>query len=398
MSNSQHPSEKFNNKVQFVHLAKKKTIPFCMLCSRFGISSSTGYRWLEQFDEQGTDGLKEKSRKPHSSPNQTPPKMEQKVLKLRDQHGWGPRKIRRRLIVLGKNEQEVPAASTITEICRRHGKIDERESRKRMALQRFERPCPNDLWQMDFKGHFHLQNREICYPFTVIDDCSRFLLGLVACREETGAVVKPALTRIFKEFGLPQEILCDNGGPWGNTNVDHGWTALSVWLLHLDVVVIHGAYHHPQTQGKDERFHRSLNEECIQRSIPKTFPQCQRRFNGYRRIYNHERPHEALGLDTPVSHYEVSPRSFPAKLPELYYPVGMTVRKVDTDGRIRWRGEKYRVGRGFRHYHVGLLESQEAGKLEVYFGAYLVGHVNVDAPAGTHDFTSLRVPQKRLLT
>lgn len=398
MSSKPSQSQQLNKKIEFVTFVQKQNLTFSEMCKRFQISLSTGYRWLQRFDEEGMEGLKEKSRKPHTCPHQTPHNMQQKVLQLRDKLGWGGRKIRRRLLDLGQSPSAVPAASTITEICRRHEKIDPQQSRKRVALQRFERPSPNDLWQMDFKGHFPLTNGESCHPLTVVDDHSRFVLGLVACRQETGSVVKTALTRIFREYGLPREILADNGGPWGNSNVDHGWTFLSVWLLHLEVVVIHGAYHHPQTQGKDERFNRSLKEECIDRFEWNTFPQTQRRFDWYRGIFNRERPHEALDLDTPLSHYQPSQRRFPERLAELTYPAGMTIRTVDSEGRIRWAGEKHRVGKGFRGYRVGLLEAEQEGELEVYFGSYLIGHVKRQREKGEHAFYSLSVPQKRLLT
>lgn len=234
--------------------------------------------------------------------------MEEAVLKLRDCHPvWGGRKIRRRLQDLG--EDPVPAASTITEILHRHGRIDAEASRKAGAMQRFEHEAPNDLWQMDFKGHFGLRGGGRCHPLTVLDDHSRFSLGLRSCGNERSETVRGELILIFQRYGLPRAMLMDNGSPWGS-DADHRHTLLTVWLMEQGIRVTHSRPYHPQTQGKDERFHRTLKAELLQGREFADLSDCQGHFDPWRDVYNTQRPHEALGLAVPASRYALSSRAF----------------------------------------------------------------------------------------
>ena len=229
------------------------------LCRRFGISAKTGYKWRKRYLAEGRAGLSDRSRCPRHSPRRAPPETEKSVAALRATHpAWGGRKIRARLLALGR--EEVPAASTITGILRRRGLVEAAESAKRGPWRRFERPRPNDLWQMDFKGHFALTGGGRCHPLTVLDDHSRFALGLEACADERTETVRGHLRALFRRYGLPERILADNGSPWGS-DPSHPYTSLTVWLLRLGVGVSHGRPYHPQTQGKDERFHRTVGAE-----------------------------------------------------------------------------------------------------------------------------------------
>jgi transposase InsO family protein len=217
------------------------------LCRRFGVSRKTGYKWLGRFAAQGPVGLADQSRRPRASPGRTSPETEAAVLALRERHPtWGGRKLARRLADLGV--VDAPAPSTITAILHRHGLIDPAESQARQPLTRFEAPAPNELWQLDFTGHFAL-DRGRCHPLPVLDDHSRFLLGLAACATEAADGVQAHLIALFRRYGLPWRILCDHGGPWGTTQSAHGLTALSVWLIRVGVAVVHGRVRHPQTQG-----------------------------------------------------------------------------------------------------------------------------------------------------
>ena len=224
------------------------------LCRRFGISAPTGYRWLQRYLDAGRDGLEDRSRRPQHSPNQTSPKLEAAVLARRRQHpSWGGRKLAARLRALG--HEPVPAPSTITEILRRHGLLDPARAGQPRAHQRFEHDAPNQLWQMDFQGPRPCGAGR-CHPLTVLDDHSRYSLVLAACGDERTATVSARLSGSFRRYGLPEVLLVDNGPPWGGGAARHH-TPLTVWLLRLGVRVVHSRPRHPQTLGKDERFHRT---------------------------------------------------------------------------------------------------------------------------------------------
>jgi transposase InsO family protein len=349
---------------EFVKLAMVDGANLARLCQGFNISRKTGYKWLARFLGQGEAGLQDRCRRPRASPGATPPILEGVVLRVREAHpAWGGRKIRARLQALGW--VAVPAASTITAILRRHGKIDARESQKHRAWQRFEAAAPNELWQMDFKGHFAAAQGR-CHPLTVLDDHSRYALGLEACADERTATVKERLTGIFRRYGLPRRILVDNGSPWG-ADWEHPYTPLTVWLLRLGLGVTHARPYHPQTLGKDERFHRTLKAEVLTYCQGLELPQCQPRFDAWRLVYNLERPHEALDLAVPASRYRVSPRSFPETLPPIVYGPGDQVRKVQAEGWISFRGQDFHLGRAFRAELVALRPTRNDGVWEVVF-------------------------------
>jgi transposase InsO family protein len=273
---------------EFVVLARAAPANVAELCRRFGISRKTGYKWLAREQAGGKRSLVDASRRPHASPLQTSAAVEALVVKWRQAHpAWGGRKLRARLLQLG--ESQVPAASTIQAILRRHGLIDPVESTKHHAWQRFEYESPNDLWQMDFKGHFAMTSHTRCHPLTVLDDHSRFSLTLLACENEQTATVQNGLTATFRRYGLPRRMLADNGSPWGCGGV-HSYTPLAVWLIRLGVRVMHGRPYHPQTQGKEERFHRTLQAEVLQGAQFDDLRDCQQKFDRWRDVYNLERP------------------------------------------------------------------------------------------------------------
>ncbi len=334
------------------------------LCRRFGISPKTGYKWLHRYQSNGPGGLQEHSRRPHHSPQCTHELIEQRIVALRLKHSdWGGRKLRRRLLDLG--HRDVPASSTITDILRRHGLLDTATAGQVRDTQRFEHPYPNGLWQMDFKGHFAL-DRGRCHPLTVLDDHSRFNLALRACGNEQGTTVQVELTNTFRCYGLPERMLVDNGSPWGSDSRSQ-ITPLTVWLMRLGIGVTHARPYHPQTLGKDERFHRTLKREVLSHVIFHHLDQCQRRFDHWRETYNLERPHEALNLDVPAQHYKPSRRTFPETLPTIEYGPGETVRKVQAKGELFYRGQVYRIPKALRGYPVALRPTDQDGILSVCF-------------------------------
>ncbi len=335
------------------------------LCRRFGISAQTGYTWLRRYAGEGRDGLADRSRRPRTSPGRVAPAVEAAVLGIRadSNQAWGGRKIRRRLQDLG--HAVVPSASTITEILRRHGELDGAAAAGHAPWRRFERARANELWQMDFKGHFATATGR-CHPLTVLDDHSRYALGLAACADERTATVHDRLCAIFRHYGLPEAMLMDNGAPWGDAG-GQSHTVLTVWLMRLGIRIAHGRPYHPQTQGKDERFHRSFTAEVLAGRRFADLDDCQGAFSHWRHSYNHHRPHEALDLDVPARRYQPSARAFPETLPEIEYGPGDVVRKVQAGGAISFQGRQLHVSKAFRGQPVALRPSDVDGVFTVRF-------------------------------
>jgi transposase InsO family protein len=358
---------------EFILLASREGANVRELCRRFGISPKTGYKWLARYRAHGPAGRADRPRRPRASPGRTPAAVEAAVLGLRRRHpAWGGRKLRRRLLDLG---QPAPAASTVSAILRRHGRLGPAAGASR-GDARFERDAPNRLWQVDFKGHF-ATDRGRCHPLTALDDPSRFLLGLFACADERTGTVRPHLAGLFRRYGLPEQLLCDNGPPWGSAGAAEPYTPLAVWLLRLGVAVVHGRPYHPQTQGKAERLHRALVVEVLQGRHFRDPADCQPHFDAWRAVYNHERPHEALGLAVPAGRYRVSPRPFPEAPPPLEYHPTDAVRQVQADGSISFRGRPWRVGQAFRGEPVGVRATAADGVWAVYFGVHPVASLDL---------------------
>lgn len=359
-------SSTMSQRQEFALLADSQETNMRQLCRRFGISPTTGYKWLNRYQADGPAGLKDQSRRPKNSPRRTSDEVEQAVVKLRQKHpAWGGRKLQARLEAL--EQPFVPSPSTITAILHRHNLIAPEVSQQHKPWQRFERPEPNDLWQMDFKGDFALE-RGRCYPLTVLDDHSRFAAGLVACGNQTSDTVQEALTMIFRRYGLPYQMNMDNGTPWctirGN---QRSWTQLSVWLLRIGIRVSFSRPHHPQTNGKDERFHRTLKLELLRDHAWRRLAQCQPEFDRWRDIYNCERPHQSLGMATPISRYRPSIRIFPEQLPPPDYPLGEIVRKVESTGYLNFQSRRFFVGEAFRGFYVALHPTTTDGLFDVFF-------------------------------
>ena len=361
---------------EFLALAQQPGSNFSQLCRRFGISRKTGYKWRRRYRETGATGLADRSRRPEHSPRRSEPAIEQQVLAIRDQYGWGARKIKSCLERAGP---ERLAKSTVHAILRRHERVSSAPDQVRGPYQRFEQERPNQLWQMDFKGHFRLGNQERCHPLTVLDDHSRYALCLQACRNEQTGTVQTQLMVAFRRYGLPERMLMDNGSPWGNDR-EHQYTPLTVWLLRLGIAVTHSRPYHPQTQGKDERFHRSLKVEVLAQRVFADWERMQFRFDEWRYCYNHVRPHEALKMAVPASRYQPSPRSFPEQLPPLEYGATDQVRKVQTDGKISFRNREFRLGKAFRGYPVALRPTTQDGVYEVYFATHRISQIDLHQP------------------
>lgn len=333
------------------------------IARRFGVSRKTLYKWLavSQSDEPLTD----RSRRPRRSPGRSSPETEERVLKVREAHPvWGGRKIAKVI------ESEVRVSpSTVTEILRRHGRLQELRAGGKRAYQRFVHEHPNELWQMDFKGHFPTLLEGRCHPFDVLDDHSRYCLRLTACTNERWLTVQEHLSETFRTYGLPLRILCDNGGCWGATSARE-ITPLTIWLSRLGIKLIHGKPYHPQTQGKLERFHLTLKREVLDGHSFRDLEACTKAFIRYRDDYNRLRPHDELALATPASRYRISALKFPeGALKEPEYDEGALVRIVQKGGVLCFAGEEFRVGKCLHGLRVEVRPFKERdGRYEVRYG------------------------------
>ena len=361
---------------EFVEFAESPEVNFTELCRRYDISRKSGYKWMERYRKFGLKGLEDHSRRPRISPRRSPAKLEKAVVALRGRHPcWGGRKIRRRLLDQGWPEEELCAASTITEILRRHGLLEAPSSSAPSSWKRFEASEPNELWQMDFKGHFETGEGR-CHPLTVLDDRSRFSLNLTACSNEQRKTVQRRLTQVFRCYGLPWRMLMDNGSPWGS-DAQRQYTLLTAWLICLGIKPIHSRPFHPQTVGKDERFHRTLKAELVSRRRFRNLDDCQQQFDSWRTVYNFERPHESLDMRTPSAVYEPSPRSFPETLPPIEYGPEDHVRKVDVHARVSFKGRLVRIGRAFIGEHVAQRHTTTDGLFDVYYCHHRIRQMNL---------------------
>jgi len=366
---------------EFVQLARVPGANVSALCRRFGLSRDCAYKWLKRYAAGGKAALADRSRRPAHSPGRLSAAQEAALVELRQRHpSWGARKLLARLAQTG--QRALPAVSTAHQVLVRHGLVDWPPGTvPPRPWQRFERAEPNELWQMDFKGHFALGNSQRCHPLTVLDDHSRYALGLRACAGETDAEVRGHLIQIFRRYGLPRQILCDHGPPWGNGAAPERWTALGVWLLRLGIHLSHGRPRHPQTQGKDERFHRTLIAEVLGRRDLHDLRLAQAAFDHWLGIYNTERPHQALDLATPISRYRVSSRDWPEVLAPIQYAPGVEVRTVRSYGVLTWQNRSFGLGRAFAGLPIGLQATATDGLHTVQFCHQLLGLIDLRSAA-----------------
>ena len=364
-----------SSRKDFVVGANQEGANIRQLCKDFQITPRTGYKWLDRYRTLGDVGLADRSRRPQRSPRRTPLLIEEAVLTLRREHpAWGARKLHACLV---DKVADLPGASTLEAILQRAGAVDPREASKHRAFQRFEHAHPNQLWQADFKGHVPLASGR-CHPLTVLDDHSRYSLGVAACADETTETVQTHFTAFFRAYGLPERILLDNGAPWGGDS-DSRYTVLTAWLLRLDIAVSHGRPYHPQTQGKDERFNRTLLDELLGDRCYLDLVGCQAAFDAWRTMYNHQRPHQALDYAVPASRYTVSPRSMPSTLPPITYDTPFQVRRVQGKGEISFQSRTFVIGRAFRGQPVGLRPTSPDGHWDVYFCQELIKTIDLRA-------------------
>lgn len=362
-----------DRKREFVRLALGDGANIRELCRRFGISATLGYRLLGRYRSEGDAGLEARSRRPLTSPRRTPAGIEAAALEVRAAHpAWGGRKI---AAVLKRRGLKPPAVSTVTDILRRGGVELGRFGGGAGAFTRFEHPAPNDLWQMDFKGHVALRLGRL-HPLTVLDDHSRFAVVLAACADQRTETVKACLIQAFQLYGLPWRIMTDNGSPWGNGPRDP-YTPLGVWLIEQDIRIGHSRPYHPQTLGKDERFHRSLKAEVLSAQPFETLEHAARDLARWRAVYNTERPHQALAMATPADRYQPSPRSYRPTVEPFPYADDDLLRRVQHGGHVSFKGRLLKIPKAFAGKTIAFRPTTTDGLFDIVFRTQLINSLDL---------------------
>lgn len=367
-------------RLEFVVQASQDGANIRQLCRRAGISAKTGYKWLKRFRAAGKTGLADLGRRPQSCPRRSAAETEAAVLAVRKAHpAWGGRKIRR--VLQDGGLAAAPAPSTITAILRRHDVALGQFGGGAAPFKRFEHDEPNDLWQMDFKGHVGLGDGSRLHPLTVLDDHSRFAIVLKACANERTETVKAALIEAFGRYGLPKTLITDNGPPWGD-GPGRPFTPLGVFLIDQGVRIAHSRPYHPQTMGKDERFHRSLKAEALAGRPFADLAEAAERLESWRHIYNHDRPHQALGLAPPAERYRVSPREYRPVVPAFDYAPDDHLRKVQFNGSISFERRTIQIPKAFKRLTVALRPTAEDGRYELYYRHQFIAVLDFKAKNG----------------
>ena len=358
-------------KKEFVQLAVQPGRNFRGLCRRFGISPSAGYKWLNRYLEEGNAGLLERSRRPLHSPERVDSHIELQILEAsRRWPVWGARKLK---AWLERQGHAMPAASTIHTVLTRHG-LRQPQAVAGQQTKRFEHEAPNQLWQMDFKGHFGIGSGR-CHPLTLLDDHSRYLLCLSACVDERRQTVQERLIEVFTRYGLPERMTMDNGAPWGDTPAS--WTVLELWLMRQGIRVGHSRPYHPQTQGKLERLHATLKSELLQGRYFTDMDQVARAFDLWRQDYNQQRPHEALGQQPPITRYQPSSRDYSPNPAPPEYDASMSVRRVDGSGRISFKNNAIKIGKAFIRETLGIREERDEGIYSLWWYSTKIGWIDL---------------------
>jgi putative transposase len=349
---------------------------FSELCRRHGISRKTGYKWVRRYQELKEEGLKDQSSRPHRSPSKVPYTIEKEIITARGKHkSWGARKIQ--IILKSKHpEWEVPSAQTIHKILKGADLVASRRMRQRVPVDPGplkDAREPNDLWTTDFKGQFKTWDGAYCYPLTVMDQSTRYLIGCDGLPGTRLIETRKAFERLFREYGLPNRIRSDNGVPFASRSMG-GLSRLGVWWIRLGIMPERIEPGKPQQNGHHERMHRTLKQEAT-KPPSGTMGLQQRRFDKFREYYNTVRPHEGLNMNTPASLYRPSNRPYPKRLPEMIYPGHFREAFVNHNGCIYLNNRFYYMGYLLRGELVGLNEIDD-GIWEAYFGKLLLGKVN----------------------
>ena len=356
-----------NERVKFILAYQQKFDDFKTLCERFNVSRKTGYKWLSRYEEEGFVGLQDRSRAPNVVANKISEACRKQILSAKCSHmDWGPKKIIAWLEQEHPN-QEWPVASTAGQLLKDYGLVKTRKFRRH--VEPYSRPfsdCdePNDVWSIDYKGQFRLQNGEVCYPLTLTDNFSRFLLACDAFERISTQRIKQVMEAVFKEYGLPKTIKSDNGSPFASTGLG-AFTELNIWWLKLGITHERSRAGHPEDNGRHERMHKTLKSSVITPAKNNMLDQ-QIAFKSFQETFNYQRPHEALGNQRPAWFYQSSPRKFPYYLEEPTYPKSFEIRRVRLNGTIKWGGIEIYVSQALSNEVIGLKPISDRD-FEVYF-------------------------------
>ncbi len=311
-------------------IAAQSAKNFSALCREFGITRKTGYKWVERAAETGDFSYRSHAR--NNVSNKTPAETENRILSVRrDNPGWGAKTIHK--VLENQGCANLPCVKTVNNILNRHGCISPEESLKRRPFQRFEKDSCNQMWQTDFKGEFRMGDGSYCFPLDIIDDHSRFLIR-ISPFTSTENVVLPSFREAFREYGMPDSVLSDNGAQFAGFR--QGYTQFEKWLMNHDVLPIHGRMKHPQTQGKIERFHRTMKNELLKNNNFRNIDEARLALTEWREKYNHVRPHEALGMKCPGEVYRPSERDYRDEVEIYEYGGQHHVIKVNSWGYVRY--------------------------------------------------------------
>lgn len=368
-------SSPMDQKTQFIADFLRHSQSITELCLHYGISRKTAYKWINRYNQDSISGLEDRTRKPKTCPHQTEPALVEAILEARHLHPtWGSKKL---LKLLSKRDpkQPWPARSTVCDLLARHGLV--KKARKRRHPSHPGKPssiisAPNQLWCADFKGQFKTRDGIYCYPLTITDGFSRYLLGCQALLTTACADSKAVFEKVFRQFGLPERIRTDNGVPFATVSLAR-LSSLSAWWIQLGILPELIEPGKPQQNGRHERMHRTLKAETTRPAAGNLRAQ-QRKFNSFREEYNEVRPHEAINLETPASVYQASPRQLPKKLALLQYPAHFETRYVSHNGGMRWKCDWVNVSITCAGQYVGLEEIDD-GIWNVYFGPVKLGRL-----------------------
>ena len=344
------------------------------LCREFGISRPTAYKWINRYLEG--EELCDRSRRPFHSPQRIDSVVEDEILRMRRMYpALGAKKIHRMMFDDGVFDP--PAVSTINAVLKRNGMISREASLAATPYKRFEKDEPNQMWQADFKGNFTMQNGQQCHPLSILDDHSRMCLCADAKANQQRFGVQESFQKAFETYGLPKILLCDNGHPWGASQ-STSITKFEVWLMQLGILPIHIRPKHPQTQGTVERFNGSYKRECLKFYTPSDLADAQRTREEYMQFYNHRRPHEALHMDTPATHYTPSPRCFPDQIEPWEYETGGQRRIVKSTGYLTFDGQGFYLSEGLGDQEIMIYPSaHKEHTVDVIFRQFCVAQIDV---------------------
>lgn len=362
-----------DERLQFVRDAMRDRYTMSELCARYGVSRRIGYKWLARYDAEGRRGLADRSRAPQHCPHRIATTLAELLVAERVAHPhWGARKLLKVLATRHPRVSGWPAASTAADLLARRGLVQHRRRRRPHLHPGVIRPttaAPNDLWTADFKGQFRTGNGQYCYPLTIADQHTRFLLTCRGLLSTQTVTARPIFERAFREYGLPIAIRTDNGVPFA-TQAIHGLSYLNVWWMRLGILHQRIRPGCPQENGAHERMHRTLKRQAI-KPVRATCSAQQRNFDAFQREYNTERPHERLAQETPASQYYTSPRPYPERLPPLEYPGHFLVKKITTGGTFRFRSRLLYLANAMVDQHIGLEETDD-GLWTIYFNTVLL--------------------------